>query len=294
MLPWSAVDSSAFEPIGDVSNAAVTAAPVRLPALTLDSVPSVDQLDETELAAKLILNELHADTGEQIEIRRYAREVEVVGLVDTDERKHDLRAQLATVPGLKVSIQSVSDARSAPASVAEAISIESASLPDYPSALESYLRARGRSVDEINATSRAIFNGALAISRESKALAELGTRFNVREQRQVIISATVADLLYSHHERLDTALLLQRTLLARTEGVPVSVGSTAPQRQASLSDQAALNLALAKELTQTNSPPQRSAEAIVAEALATLDSLNAAAQEVYLVSLQNSAVSAKE
>jgi hypothetical protein len=70
ILPWNAVDTSAFEPIGSVETAGIPS-PSR--GLVLPSMPerlTDGQLDETELSARLVLNNLHADTGEQIEIAR--------------------------------------------------------------------------------------------------------------------------------------------------------------------------------------------------------------------------------
>jgi hypothetical protein len=283
VLPWSAVDANAFEPIIEHPRpSALALPPGRAP---LEPLPTPEQLDETELTARLVLNQLHADSGEQIEIRRTSREVEVDGLVETDERKRELRTQLMVVPGLKVSIHSATDAKNASASGPVSAQVESAFLPDSPSALEIYLRARGRSIDETNATSSQFLREALIISRESQALAGLGTRFASRGSRPTIVSVTVTDLLYSHRERLKTVLLEQHLLLDRTEGVqsrPDLPTSDLPVADETLlRSRAALDLTLIKELTQTNTPPPRNAEAIFVEINATLDSLDAAAGELY-------------
>ncbi len=282
VLPWSAVDVNAFEPVVEMPRSSALALPAsRVP----QPLPTEEQLDEIELTARLVLNQLHADSGEQVEIRRTSREVEVDGLVETDERKRELRTQLMIVPGLKVSIRSAADAKSAPLSETAPTQVETATLPDSASALETYAKAKGRGIDEINATASGFLREALVISRESHAIAELSTRFASRGPRQIIVSAAVTDLLYSHRERLKTALLEQRQLLARTEG-----NEAKPEQQnhdASLAneglftDLAALDLALVKELTQTNTPHSRDAEAIFGEMGATLDSLNIAVGELY-------------
>lgn len=293
ILPWSAVDTDVFESIGTVSHAVTTVLPNSLSPLHLPEAPSLEQLDEAELAARLILNQLHADTGEQIEIHRSLQGVEVNGLVETDERKRELKDQLMTVPRVKVFLQSLTDLSNNPVSSDEVVSTGTTSLPDYPSALETYLRARGRSVADINTLAQRLFNSALKISQESKAIADLKTRFVPTAQMSVVVSATLADLLYSHHERLETLLRQERTLLAEAEGIPASGGETRDPYALSLADAAARNLALLKELTETNVPAPRGAEAIFADMSATVDNLAATAHEIYEKPQENSVLSRK-
>ncbi len=55
-------------------------------------------LDSAELSARVVLNRLHADEGEQISISRTNRGVNVKGVVDTDERKREIATRLSAVP----------------------------------------------------------------------------------------------------------------------------------------------------------------------------------------------------
>ena len=276
VLPWSAVDASAFEPLADSQ----PVSPARtLPALPRPQVPDVDSLDETELAARLILEKLHADTGEQIEVRRTAQQVEVDGLVNTEERQHALTAELMTVPGLKVSIQSLAHLADHPASDDKTIRVEEASLPDQASALDTYLRTRGRSVEESSALARRVFDCALTISQESSAITDLNTRFTSPERLSLIASSTLASLLYSHRERLETALREQRAVLALVEGGHVSDQALRPAANASLKDAVTRNLALSRELTQTANPPVRSAEAILGDIAAAMEDITVAVHQ---------------
>ena len=294
ILPWGVVDAGIFEPIGAVSEAALPAPAQLLAPLHLPLAPSLEQLDETELAARLILNELHADTDEQIDIRRSPHGVEVDGLVETNERKHELSAQLSAVPRLKVVLQSVADLKQKPVSNDEAVRVETASLPDYPSALETYLRARGRNVDEINLLAGQIFSGALTISQESNAIAGLKARFVLTERTPVVASATLQELLFSHHQRLEAALRQERVLLMLAGAksiLPESHRGASAPAAASLTDAAARNMALSKELTQTNAPAARSAEAIFADMSATVECVDAAGREAYRMSQEDSAQS---
>jgi len=296
ILPWSAVDANAFDPIGGVSSAAVPILPHLVPSLHLPQIPGPEQLDETELAARLILNQLHADIDEQIEIHRSPQGIEVAGLVETNERKHELSAQLMSVPRLKVSIQSLADLKKNPISSGEAVRVETASLPDQPSALELFLRARGSGVNDVNALAEQLFDGALTISQESKAIVDLKTRFVPTEQMPVVASATLQELLYSHHERLEQALRKQRLLLlTETQNVSRdSDGETSSPGKLSLIEAAARNLALVKELTQTNVPATRNAESIFADMSAAAGDIAAIAHEAYRNPQVNPALNTKK
>ncbi len=116
VLPWAAVSSDVFEPMADVSS---SLAATRAPVLEFPRLPQIvteQQLDEAELNARLMLNQLHADNGEQIAIHRQRQEIVVEGVVETEERKRELQAQLRVVPHLTVAIQSEGEFKDAPLS----------------------------------------------------------------------------------------------------------------------------------------------------------------------------------
>lgn len=117
ILPWNAVDANLFEPLEVATTNAVGVNPAHV--LTFPKMPEVltdSQLDGAELATKLVLNQLHADAGEQIEIRRGPQGIAVEGVVDTDARKRELQAGLRMVPHVIPSIQSVDDLKPIPVS----------------------------------------------------------------------------------------------------------------------------------------------------------------------------------
>ncbi len=91
VLPWNAVEADAFEPLGNVAPA-TRSAPDHIQMPLPPVVLSEEQLDETELSAKLMLNQLHADSREQIEIHRGSEEITVSGLVETEIRKRELES----------------------------------------------------------------------------------------------------------------------------------------------------------------------------------------------------------
>jgi hypothetical protein len=279
VLPWSAVDASAFEPLDVVAIGAPSLPRSRM-SLALPEVSSTEQLNETELTARLILNKLHADEDEQIEVHRSEQGVEVEGLVNTDDRKRELVTQLITVPRLKVSIRSEADLNTNPPTGKESVSIEAATLPDNPSALETYLRHHDRPIEEINTVERQLFEGALIVSKESRFIVDLKIRFVHPNQMPVVPQATLEELLYSHYERLERALAQERASLAQVEGAPAASGERSVPA-AFLLIAAEKNLALVRELTQDNVAHPRSAEEIFADVADTLDCLFPAAREAY-------------
>jgi hypothetical protein len=292
ILPWDAVDADLFEPIGSVDT---SIAPSSGRVLSFPRAPetlSESELDETELSALLILNRLHADTGEQVKVRRSEGFVEVDGLVESEERKRELQKQLAVVPHLTVSIRSIDDVQKTPDQGGTVSSVKSASMPDHPSPLELYLETRGQSISGVNGLAERFFNSALTISQESKAITDLQSHFASENQRKVFASATLAELIYSHRERLEEALTEEQQLLSEVRFSGSGIGSSASDRP-SLLKGAEKNLALSKELIETDSASPRNAASILAEMYATVEELAAAAQITHEKPQSDSAVSGK-
>jgi hypothetical protein len=100
VLSWDAVNAaSLFEPIP-------APVPVR---------PSLDQpipnLRETEIAARYALHRLGADLGEPIEVHPDVQgAVDVSGIVESPERKHELIASLKGIPHVNAQIQTEDEA----------------------------------------------------------------------------------------------------------------------------------------------------------------------------------------
>jgi hypothetical protein len=294
ILPWDSVDANSFEPLASPLSTAATGPARVLPFLRLPEVLTDAQLDEAELGARLMLNQLHADNGEPIEIHRSSQGVTVDGLVETEERKRQLQAGLQTVPHVVVAIQSDESLKANPSPAHAVQSVAVASMPDQPSPLETYLEGRGQSIAAVNDLAQRLFNNALAISQESNAIVDLQSRFGSGEPKSVLASATLSELIYSHHERLKAALKRERELLAEAQSSsPASSDSSAPQSSL-LIDAANRNLALSKELTQTNHPAMRTADKILAEMSLAMDDVAAGAQHAYGKSQSSSTLSGKK
>lgn len=290
VLPWAAVDANLFEPFGGslrtASDGSGRIIPFPLPATVSDM-----QLDEAELSARLVLNQLHADTGEQIEIHRRPQEIEVTGVVGDDERKRQLQTQLYTVPHVIVTLQSTNDLKKTAARDAPT-SLQVASLPEQRPPLAIYLEAHGRSISESNRFARDLFSTALTISQETKAIADLQKRLGAASHQSVYASATLAELIYNHRERMASALRQERQLLIELQAGRESAVARPEAR--SLSDAADKNLALAKELTESDQTANRSAERTLAEMFRVVEDLKDAAHRVYTTAQGNTTLSGKK
>ena len=296
LLPWSSVTPNLFEPLETRARATDALPSLKLPS-SVSKQASEDQLDATELTARLILNRLHADTGEQIAVMREPQRVEISGLVETDARKRELREQLMTVPRLKVEIESVTDVAKQPVPGETKVSVTSTALPDHPSSLQAYLAGRGRSVESINVVAQKLFNSAMTVSLESRELLDLEHRFRGTKELPVMASASLAELLYSHHERLQDALRQERQLLKEAAGGAaesrINDATSLPEGEAVLADAASRNLMLMRELTQTNAPAERDATTIFREISETADWLGTAARQTYMRRADDAALTTK-
>jgi hypothetical protein len=92
VLPWNSVNPDLFDalaaPPPAARGGARGAAPLHLPSLLTPM-----QIDEAELAVRLVLDQLHLDSNGRIELRRRAGGVHVQGVLDTDEEKRQLQSQ---------------------------------------------------------------------------------------------------------------------------------------------------------------------------------------------------------
>jgi hypothetical protein len=271
LLPWSSVDMDIFQPLGTVETAASETAarviPFRLPVM-----PTPQQLDEAELSVRLVLNHLHADTGEQIQVSRTAQGVQVAGVVDTEERKGQIQMQLRAVPYVAAKIQSLTDISNGSGKENKVASAAMGTTLTAPSPLETYLVARKQSLPAITELAQKLNSSAVAISQESRAIHDLQTQFSSAQHRSMITSATLTELVFSHRERLQQALKEEHNLLRSmmdSDLPAVASGS------ASLTDMADKNLALCAELTASGTPKSRGAHVILTEIAASLEQLTA-------------------
>jgi hypothetical protein len=247
-------------------------------------MPTPSQLDETELQARLVLSEQSADTGEQIEIARNVKGVQVKGLVDSMDREDRLQESLRGIPFLTVAIRNVADFKSNSLSSAQStIATESAVAQVSP--LEKYFTDQGRSRDDLSKISSGLFNSALEINRSSRAIDEMLLRFCNNSGLSPAAIHYRDALLARNTARLLVALDEQNRFQAEAgasfdlKSIVPSPFGTATARFTELSER---NTIAARELISGDSEPSRpSIQSIAAELSGTAAQLRAAAHDLH-------------
>jgi DNA-directed RNA polymerase specialized sigma24 family protein len=285
-LPWSKINPNLFNPI------ASTGGMTSLPSLPLKvfAMPSEGQLDEAELSARLVLNQLRADTGEQIEIIRDPSGIVVKGVVETEQRRRELDDRLYMLPHVTASISSIEALKAKPSQVGELSSVKVIEMQTQATPLETYYLAHGRSIAPVGDLAQHLFNLAYAINLESRAIDDLQHRFAHEEAISTVASSTLTDLLFTHKHKLLAALKDEEKLLtdAQIEAPRSRQTASSNGTDFALATLAERNLALAKELALSKGGNGRSAETIAWELTTTMSELNRFAHEMQVVP-QNSA-----
>jgi hypothetical protein len=273
LLSWNKTDELFFEPL-DPNRAPGRPSPVR--ELPLGAA----EMNEAELRARLILNQQNADTGEQIEIRRDDKGVEVRGLVESQQRKIELSESLQGVPFLTVAIQSFDDLGSHAEPDVLAVPIEQRSSVAVVSPLAQYFFLQDRGRDDLSRISAGLFNLSLAINRASRSIDQIRSRFSGNSDLTTGAINARDQLLARTAAQLADAVSQQRRLLeeANITPVPAAVASFGPQA-GFLVDLAERNVALTQELVSGPSESGRSGPAIAAELARTITELQSRANQ---------------
>jgi len=279
VLPWSAVNPDWFEPLA--GGAAVSDLhPSLLPRLP--HLPSTEELDEAELSALLVLNQLHADQGEQIAVTRNGDGIQVRGLVETAERKQQIESQLIRVHFVTPLVFTFDEMARARNSADETTSISTASTTRQPSPLELYLVPHERSREEVWQLTQDLLQAALSASRDSIETSDVLQQFSSRQNLTANARVTLVALVGSHKQDIGAALDREEQLLGSAGFTPPSSqGSVNPENvSAALSATATKNLALCRELISTNGAEARPVDTVVRELFATIAELRATARSI--------------
>jgi hypothetical protein len=246
-------------------------------------LPSPNQIDETELQARLVLSQQNADTGEQIEIARNRKGVQVKGLVDTQDREGKLQESLSGIPYLTVTIKNLDELKSTSDSSAPPATTEESAVAQT-SPLEQYFTDQGRSRDDLSRISSGLFNSSLEISRASRAIADIYLRFCSNAELSTMAVRSRTELLDRNTVRLLSALNeLER--FQKEAGIAFDVNSNISSPTGTmtfrLTDLADRNRTAAKKLISgENESPSPSIQSIAAELAGTAALLRAAALEL--------------
>jgi DNA-directed RNA polymerase specialized sigma24 family protein len=217
VMPWGAVNQDWFEPL---VGQAVVGVPSIQPSLGvhLPHVLSDLELDEAELVARVALNQLHADTGEQIHLARGPEGIQVKGIVDTDARKQQLVSRLNQLPHVRASILSVEELGTHPmpgASLGGSQPIQAYSVEAQPSPLEQYMREKKLPLDQLGSFSQSLLDGCLKIQQAQVHLFELQQRFKEAKQLPPDQQSQLTELFQTYINAIQAGLdANKRTLLS--------------------------------------------------------------------------------
>jgi RNA polymerase sigma factor (sigma-70 family) len=276
VMPWGAMNSDWFEPLSNLSAAPAHSSPALSP-LRLHSL-SGDQIDVAELEARLVLNQLQADTSERLEITRDASGIEVKGIVATSERKHDIESHLRQVAHVTTSISTFQDLQNHPTEGIQITSISASSSVASLSPLARYLLAKGISPDEAANISQELMNSALIVKQHSKAIDELSRRFTTESNLSILARSALDQLMERHRTALLTALQDEERYIAQA-GFPSETPHPSTDTESLMSAEEK-NIALCVELTSGNNAPPHSAEMLLPELVTSAAQLHTVAVSV--------------
>nr|WP_286676452.1 sigma factor [Paracidobacterium acidisoli] len=273
VLPWGAVNQDWFEPL--VGGAAI---PGRLhPSLAahLPHLLSAAELDEAELSALLVLNRLHADQGEQIEVTRNGDGIQVRGLVESEQRKEEIESQLVRLHHVTPLVFTFDEMARGRTTADGITSIRTASVVRQLSPLEIYLVPQGQTREQAAQLAQDLVLAAASADRESKEIADLLEHFSAGSDLTPQARTALTVLIANHRGNVEAALEHEESLLH-------GIGFTRPGGddgeqpapiRAGLLSSAAQNLALCREVASTDGQA-RPVEATVPELLAAIARLH--------------------
>ena len=278
VVPWSPAVDTLFEAIVPPHQVATDISSPLLHSRVLAATPA--ELDEAELRSLLALRQLHADT-ERIEIVRTPKDIQVQGVVDTDERKRQIGLQLGSIPHVTLGISSYRELDNRPSARSEIHSLASVSVNAQPGPIEKYCEEKGLDKDECRKISYDLLNSSTVIRQESRKIADLLTEFSSKRSLTLTAQSLLSELILQHGSGLDTAIQQQQRALAMC-GFTMSVGgqNVTEFNAANLIAVAQHNVDLAKELTYAGDNHSRPAESILADLIRSAEEIRTVASGI--------------
>jgi hypothetical protein len=275
VLPWSGVNEALFEPLG---------VPIHANPVILPSLPTAAELDSAELSARLVLNQLHADEGEQINVTRTDHTVEVKGVVETDERKREIVQKLWPLQHVKADVLSIAELQSLPRDKPTAQSVKMQSVDVQPSPLAKYLDVQGARKTELADASQRLLDAALKVRQNTSELTTLQKRFSTLDESGPRDSV-FTQLTQSYSERLTAGLDAEAATLGAL-GFEDRPRPSSDAASLDLSAEVDRNDALCRELIAGSPETVRPASEIVPEvyeSIARIRSAVAAPSQVHQI-----------
>jgi DNA-directed RNA polymerase specialized sigma24 family protein len=270
VVPWGAVNDNWFEP--DMGEP-VRAVPGVHPSIQLPRVLSALELDEAELAARTVLNQLHADAGEQISLVRGTEGIEVKGVVDTNSRKRELLTRLALVPhvhALLLSAEEIGPRASSGPVAADGLPVHVSSEQVPSSPLEQYFHDKNLPLDQLVPASDSLLDGSLRIVQAGNHLSELQLRFQEANQLPVDAQDQLETLSRNYIGTITANLYANRQILLSLGFVsrkPVPENPTSQDSNREIDEQLRRYRQLCLEMVSNETVQTRPASVIAGEIL---------------------------
>lgn len=268
VLPWNAVDvAQLFE--SDALALPVVPSAMRRPAPT---APSAATLDEAELRARLALNEIGADTGENISVERNSDSVKIAGFVETQLRKREIDHAVVGLPFVSTSVSTfeVRNQQLAGPEEPQPTNIREENVVAQGSPLEMYLAAHSVPPQQALQLSRDLLDEALEIDRQALALNALEKRFPPVAWNSLTTenAALLRQLIGRHISVMQAAIQREWELIRAYAGEPTAAGLPLTAEVPTAADLlrfANENRRLSGELLGAQNEGQRSGDLILAE-----------------------------
>jgi DNA-directed RNA polymerase specialized sigma24 family protein len=278
VMPWGEMNDELFEPLSDGPRASAAHMHAS-PAFHLPHVLSDLELDEAELAARLVLNQLGADRAERIDLVRSSDGIQVKGIVATSERKNEIESRLRLVPHVIPVLYTFQEFAEHTHGTEGITGIQTASVIAGQTPLEKYLLDKGRSREDVRRVSVQLFNDAASLTQDGKAIDDLLQRFDQAQRLTPEAHEAFTQLLARHQASLLSSLDEEDKLVAEI-GIPSGdkrdIINGAPNF---LRNEAEENIQLCKELISASDDSARTADAIVPDLLTSIRRLRVAAHQ---------------
>jgi hypothetical protein len=268
---------SGIAPVTTLASSA--SAPHPGPAALQPATLSEGQLDLAELDARLALNRIHADVGEQIELARNPGGVLITGLVDSEERKRQIVNALTMIAHVRTQVETVDSFKfkAATSSVAPHQDVEAPRLHvvntvSQPSPLL-LLSQRMHWPSAVSARiADRLLEASQRISQHSHALRQLEQGCAASRALDAHGRADCDELMASHRAQLrdavaglDTILRMHEISFASPTSADGSERSGAGDASQDIVDASLRTFALVRELTSGSGENQREAISIIAD-----------------------------
>lgn len=255
--PWDAVNERFFSPRDSDPHAPAPIIHTVKPANPVND----DDLDIASLDALIALQDLHAE-GERIEVRRSAGAVAVDGIVESEARKKEILARIASIPNVVAHVSSYSDLDTIPAKSGASQSVVAISAVSVESPLDIYCTSRKLDRDTCRTAAQNLLTASANLARDEMRLRELESDYPESRGLKPVARSLLAELKKKHIDHLVASVVglerILQTLGSESEASPEEIQTTLSLRE--LVEQ---NRSLTRELVYTNEASTRPAQEIL-------------------------------